>query len=389
MRSFLSLICGLLFFLPNTFSQTGTAGDPFTAFEQTANISASGTYFFNLSGNSFSTFIDDQGYVLLITDFGNGSGSIPSTSSLTASSRGILSPSILASLMNIAEIRISSSTGNIDVTTFNSGIINRVNNNQTLHRGPGDNTINNDWTGTNANRFTANASCNSPQGTTLNNNIFHPCGNAGTFHWMPNGGYQRELWTSGEISAGSALFMWAKAIDLLPVELSEFNVFANSNDHVEINWTTASEINNDYFVVERSSNLQNWEPIETIEGAGTTNEAMHYHVTDRSPFMGISYYRLMQVDFDGTYTYSEVKAVELNSSQIRLAPNPTSDILTISGNEVSKSSVFLYSVSGQKLSLDRFITGQNDHIIMLNVASLKSGIYLLKIGSKTHSFVKQ
>lgn len=87
----------------------------------------------------------------------------------------------------------------------------------------------------------------------------------------------------------------------LPVELLAFR--ANVVDHrVDLNWITASEKNNDYFKVERSKDLQSWEYVGEIPGAGTSSFQNEYTLTDDSPFDGTSYYRLLQYDFDGKET---------------------------------------------------------------------------------------
>ena len=89
----------------------------------------------------------------------------------------------------------------------------------------------------------------------------------------------------------------------LPVELAEFNAQILI-DRVSVRWMTASELNNDYFVVEKSRDLSNWEEVAIVYGKGTTDKQNNYFSVDRAPYFGTSYYRLTQVDLDGERTFS-------------------------------------------------------------------------------------
>src|SRR5262249_37584395 len=85
----------------------------------------------------------------------------------------------------------------------------------------------------------------------------------------------------------------------LPVELTEFHVYASGETN-QVQWTTATEINNHYFTLERSTTLADFHSIVTVEGAGNSSIARNYAWTDDAPAAGTSYYRLVQTDFDGT-----------------------------------------------------------------------------------------
>jgi len=98
----------------------------------------------------------------------------------------------------------------------------------------------------------------------------------------------------------------------LPVELTSFDANV-SGAVVVLNWETASEINNDYFQIERSVNGSAWENIGFVEGEGTTTSTTRYEFVDENPLTGISYYRLKQVDFDDKFEYSDKVSVERES----------------------------------------------------------------------------
>ncbi|MEJ1239109.1 T9SS type A sorting domain-containing protein [Chryseolinea sp. T2] len=111
----------------------------------------------------------------------------------------------------------------------------------------------------------------------------------------------------------------------LPVELSSFTARL-SNDVVDLNWKTASELNNDFFSVERSADLEEFTPIARVEGSGTTSQPNSYAHVDTTPLYGRSYYRLKQTDFDGEFTYSKVVTVDYSGPRIpslHVFPNPS------------------------------------------------------------------
>ena len=118
----------------------------------------------------------------------------------------------------------------------------------------------------------------------------------------------------------------------LPVELLEFKATANSAvKNVDLTWVTASEINNDYFVIERSTNANDWSPLDSVDGAGNSNAVLTYYYPDNNPYSGTSYYRLKQRDFDGTSSYSNVEVVNFEGLEIiSLFPNPSNGEVSIS-----------------------------------------------------------
>jgi hypothetical protein len=116
--------------------------------------------------------------------------------------------------------------------------------------------------------------------------------------------------TSGVVTSFSPFALGASTT--LPIELLSFNAIYK-NGVVNLFWSTASEINNDYFTVERSIDSKSFEIITTVKGAGNSNTVLKYSAIDNNPPLGIIYYRLKQTDFDGTYKYSNVIAVKTNN----------------------------------------------------------------------------
>jgi hypothetical protein len=109
----------------------------------------------------------------------------------------------------------------------------------------------------------------------------------------------------------------------LPIVLLNFEVAVNQST-VDIFWSTAGEVNNDHFVVEKSKDGRVWEAVLRTPGAGNSNTTRHYRGKDSHPYKGTSYYRLKQVDLDGRFTYSSIRIVHFNSTTVfSIAPNPS------------------------------------------------------------------
>ena len=121
---------------------------------------------------------------------------------------------------------------------------------------------------------------------------------------------------------------FGQATTPLPVELTSFT--AEMDGRVALlNWETASERNNDFFEVQRSINGQDWTVLDIVEGNGDSDVPLSYRYVDEQPILGVSYYRLRQVDYDGRFEYSKVISLEnvnndldLPEAEMMLYPNP-------------------------------------------------------------------
>ncbi len=121
-------------------------------------------------------------------------------------------------------------------------------------------------------------------------------------------------WYTGSASTSKYLYtynagMFGVTENVVPVELTSFTASV-INNNVELNWTTATEISNSGFSVERKTNNSNWQEITFIKGNGTTTEVSNYSFSDTPNKTAKLYYRLKQIDFNGTAVYS--KTVEVN-----------------------------------------------------------------------------
>lgn len=175
---------------------------------------------------------------------------------------------------------------------------------------------------------------------------------------------------------------------LLPVALSEFKA-VQKNNIVLVSWETDSEINNDFFIIEKSLNTTTFYPIAEVNGAGNSIFPIDYSAEDHTPYAGINYYRLKQTDFDGTYTYSQIAAVDfisgavLDDEPFTVFPNPAQTNVFI--NHVLKEDVqtivSLCNEYGVLVLEEKQFLKRGPISIMLNISSLPPGTYFLSVAN--------
>lgn len=167
----------------------------------------------------------------------------------------------------------------------------------------------------------------------------------------------------------------------LPVKLTHFEARLQSEKTAVLKWTTQSEQNSDYFIVEKSTDFRNWEAIETVPAAGNSNARKTYRADDYNMTAGITYYRLSQVDFDGeSKTYDPVSVELTKETTLSLHPNPAQETLHISGLDWANQSIELSTIKGDVI-LARVVGNTVD------VSNLSNGIYFLNLNNQTHKFV--
>ncbi len=182
-------------------------------------------------------------------------------------------------------------------------------------------------------------------------------------------------------------------LNILPVELINFNAKVMNTNQVRLDWETVSEINNDYFIVERSKNSESWEEVVRANGAGNSSTTLFYNTIDDNPYVGISYYRLKQVDFDGEYSYSELRSVnidKLNDASISIYPNPTRNIVTIKSSSLVKiKELRIYNNLGQDVTANVNFKKFNESHVLFDLVNLPRGIYTLKTNNTINKVIKQ
>ncbi|MBI5540251.1 MAG: T9SS type A sorting domain-containing protein [Bacteroidia bacterium] len=142
----------------------------------------------------------------------------------------------------------------------------------------------------------------------------------------------------------------------LPIEIASFTSLVE-NGVVKIDWATSTEINNDFFTIERSKNGVDFEEIEKIKGQGNSNTLTNYNFIDSNPLHGNSYYRLRQTDFDGKSTLSDLISVNLSKIEklpltFEVFPNP------ITKNENSNINITAFEPETEVLVVVRNLLGQ-------------------------------
>ena len=173
----------------------------------------------------------------------------------------------------------------------------------------------------------------------------------------------------------------------LPIDLLSFDAKC-SNNYVGINWSTATETNNDYFTIERSSDTHLWETVKSLPGAGNSNTVLNYSAFDKKPLKGTSYYRLKQTDYDGHFGYSAPVAVSCSTDDAPLItyfPNPITGIVTIDiqNLDFEKASVAIFDILGNQVYYKNISSDElTDKTLSINLSNLSSGIYMVSFTSE-------
>lgn len=174
----------------------------------------------------------------------------------------------------------------------------------------------------------------------------------------------------------------------LPVELLYFDAEAQSDYTTRLTWQTATEINNDYFTVERSLDGLNFEAIIEVDGGGNSAVPLSYQTIDEHPHMGLNYYRLKQTDYDGQFSYSPIRSVWFKESDrvnVLLYPNPADEFLIIQLDKVNENDKLgLYNALGQQVLNQPLINAQQ-----LDIRYLSRGVYFLHVTIGEETVVEQ
>ncbi len=238
----------------------------------------------------------------------------------------------------------------------------------------------------------------------LSNNEFsvikRPTGSPDATAWTTGGGTINGAGGDGrKVADGYALRMGltsfsefgigsTQAGNPLPIQLVSFTAKLNRSGLVELTWVTATEVNNDFFSVERSIDGINFEEILQVKGAGNTNRTLSYKAVDGNPLTGVSYYKLKQTDYDGTFTYSNVVSVTNNGIATSVPanvnwtvfPNPAfaGGLMNVTADgATSKIKVAVYDATTGSIVAET-ISANEQAAVELN-ENLKSGIYIVNI----------
>ncbi len=201
-----------------------------------------------------------------------------------------------------------------------------------------------------------------------------------------------KYWVEVTNDKADKLTLYSNAIDvsssiILPLQWLGFTA-VNCSGNACLQWETENEQNTSYFEIEKSTDGNNFTKIGTQ--ASYNSPGRHsYNATDHAPVVGSNFYRIKQVDADGTYTYSNIAALRINATgMLTIVPNPANNFIILSG--ISKAiNVSVYNTAGQLLKQWNNVNSNQQ----LNIANLQQGIYIIKVlqnnGETTHKLVKQ
>lgn len=230
------------------------------------------------------------------------------------------------------------------------------------------------------------------------------CGSSSHFFNLPNSGgvgtvtSQSNVWRSqSDCSTATISSLTCNIIDLqiqgpginyqtvsfsvaespLPVKLVHFKATPLKNK-VKLEWSTATEQNNDFFTIERSLNGSDWKEITTIKGAGNSSILLNYTAYDENPVIGTVLYRIKQTDLDGKFTFSDTRTAKFaGSSEVSVYPVPNSgNTINFSGiADPGATKITLRNASGATV----FATQLSSNSV--KIPSIASGLYFINISN--------
>ena len=181
----------------------------------------------------------------------------------------------------------------------------------------------------------------------------------------------------------------------LPIELLYFTA-KQSGTKVKLDWATASETNNDHFVVERSQDGTNFAEVFRKKGAGNSVNTLYYNGFDNAPIEGLSYYRLKQVDYDAKFKYSDIQSVNFKFDPaeigIKIYPNPAVDNKFTVDYTIEKADqvvVYFYNSIGQLLHQEAWATNKGINTKEFYFPEVSEGMYILELKASNGTSVKQ
>jgi hypothetical protein len=180
---------------------------------------------------------------------------------------------------------------------------------------------------------------------------------------------------------------------ILPIELISF-IGNRKYTNVILNWTTTSETDNDHFDIEKSSNGNSFEKIGTIKGKGTTNSIQKYTFTYPNESYQTEYYRLKQVDFDATSTYSPIIAIspmQNGSLSLETFPQPFQDVLklNLSNSKEGYIDISIYNTLGQVIYHQKEFYQKSKGEFNIKTQNWNSGTYFVQIKNQTKVITKK
>jgi len=239
--------------------------------------------------------------------------------------------------------------------------------------------------------FTADQACwdftwNAP-GVGSGTKMINAAGNAVNNDGVSGGGDHGDFLTSFTINEGA-----------LPVDLVNFSISKGDQNAVSLDWETASEVNNDYFQIERSYNAREFEVIGKVEGSGNTSATEYYSFTDEKPELNRPvYYRLKQIDFDGAFEYSLIKKIVIEQATIsiqKIYPNPVFSSETVKVKfdlltDLQEVEMIVYDIAGHQKMKNSFAVTEGENIIRFSPNDFAAGQYYISLSSDNQRIISE
>lgn len=193
------------------------------------------------------------------------------------------------------------------------------------------------------------------------------------------------------ISSANFFKDWILVDNLFPLPVVLLNFDTDCKDGlVELKWSTASEINNDFFVIEKSTDAINFFPIATVQGSGNSNSFISYSYADQNPNFATTYYRLKQVDFDGNFEYFDIVASSCTSNNTFFVNQfiLTDDVFqfNVTTTEDEKLNIYLYDYRGRLITNETKLVTKGLNQLNLNNLNLSNSIYMLNIVGEKNQY---
>ena len=170
----------------------------------------------------------------------------------------------------------------------------------------------------------------------------------------------------------------------LPIDMLSFKV-NERGEHAQLSWETAQEINNDFFTIERSVDTHFWEEVGQVKGSGNSTVIQSYSFLDLNPGSGLFYYRIKQTDFNGDFSYSQIKTITIISSlEFTCYPNPSKGSVNIRFNDPIEARLQIYSSDG-RLHYDKIDLQNKFETIHLE----RAGVYSVVCSSVHGRLIKR
>ena len=181
----------------------------------------------------------------------------------------------------------------------------------------------------------------------------------------------------------------APTVSVLPIELISFNANRDEANQVELEWKTSSELNNDFFEIERRTDKEDWEVVAKVTGAGNSVQLKSYSIKDMDVPSSLIYYRLSQTDFDGRKVNFRIESIQAirGDEQFVVYPNPIEDVFYVRSFRIKEADVKLIDHIGKDVTNLIQSSAVDSNTMKVEVGDLKPAVYFLQVNDQRKQIV--